>query len=117
MDGPLYRARRGCFGVGRVGHQRGQVAGPVAELLIESDVLGTLREGEQRGALEALFVEDLYGCIDQQLRNAAVPILRQNRERAEERARSPAGEQVGADEAAVGVRWQRLPGGGRPAGD
>ena len=65
-------------------HEGSQVVRPVAEFLIQAHMLGAIGKREQGGATEALLVNDLDGGVEQKLGHAAVPVLGEDGEGAEE---------------------------------
>jgi len=97
------------------GQNRGEVLRPVAELLVQGHVFGTVGEGEQAAAPDAPTVEDFQGGLQQALGHAAVPVFRQHGERAKKGERPPAGGHVRADEPAALARGDHLDVCGAPA--
>src|SRR6266567_7897605 len=92
--------RRRRLGSGVVLHQCGEVLWPVAEFLVEADVLGAVRKGEQGGAPQFCLVELFHCGLQKLLGDALVPVLGKDGERAEKRKGSPGGKEISADQSA-----------------
>ena len=85
-------------------HDGGQEPRVEPELLIQGDVLGALREGEQAVVRGPPGVELIDGCGKQRLGDAALVQIRTNRDRSEKADAAPSGDEVGTDQVAVDGR-------------
>src|SRR5258708_37611201 len=72
-----------------------------AELAVESDMLGALREGEEAGMAGAPSVERITGSGDQTLPDALIVEVGTHRERAEKTDAAPAGREIRAQQLAI----------------
>lgn len=98
-------------------HQRGQVARPVAKLLVEPHMLRALRKGEEPRVAHSPAVKYGLSGLKQTLRHAAVPVLGQNGQRAKEAERSPARGDVRPDQASIVARCDQFAVSRAPARD
>ena len=73
------RLRLGCSR-----HDGRKIAWPVAELLIQAYVLGTLWKREQACVLQVPSVENCHRGFEKPLRHATVPVFRQHGQGSEE---------------------------------
>ena len=76
---------------GRLGGHHRETAGPEAVSLVEAQVLGARREGEEPGLPHAPAFERLQDRLEQPARDATIPEVGMDGERAEEAERAPAG--------------------------
>ena len=105
-------------GVGRFGglghglrHDRGEVAGPEPELLVEPHVLRAVGKREQPRVGDVPGREQVEGGLEQARGDAAVPAVGGDGQRAEAADAAPARGEVGADDVAVdegGERGRRV---------
>src|SRR6267154_5528687 len=72
-----------------------------AELAVETDMLGALREGEEAGMADTPSVERITGSGDQTLADALIVEVGTHRERAEETDAAPADREIRAQELAI----------------
>src|ERR1700744_3145018 len=81
-------------------HTSGEIARPIAELMVQADVFGAGWKGKKSAVPHAPFLENRHGQFEQPLRHAAVPVFRQDRQGPEESERSPTRNYIRSDQTA-----------------
>src|SRR6185369_9761573 len=99
----------------RLRHDRGQESRVKAEALIERNVLRALRERVEPGVPRSPAREALHHRLEEPARDAAIPEIGSNGERAEEPDAAPARREDGAGEPPVDVGGERGARVGAPA--
>ncbi len=99
----------------RLRHDGDQASGPVAEPLIETEVLGAAGEGEEAQVRTSPGVEAFHRGLEQALGHAPIPQIRADGERTEQPDAAPVDEAVRADKLPRQLRGQHRAWIGPPA--
>jgi len=91
---------RNAFSGRSVRHDGREITRPVAELVVQRNMLGALPEGEEPGVAHTPSLKDRHRGLEQPLGYPAVPIFRQHGQGAKEPERSPPRDDVRSNQAA-----------------